>query len=512
MARRRLWFIILCLLLTACSRPWTAAFIPSPTSYWDPAQGIVSPAPTVYATPTMSYLIPTQRPAGASEVVPTPDAPHYQPSPERGEESYVVQSGDTLGQIAQRYSVSIEDIARANSLPNPDALEVGQVLTIPVVPPKPTGPVDKIIPDSELVYGPLSGTFDISAFISKQGGYLAGFSRDVNGALLTGPEIVQKVAQNYSVNPRLLLALIEYRAGWITLPAPVPGLEENPFGYIDDWYVGLYRQLVWASIQLNRGFYNWQANGMTRWVLADGSVVPIAPTINSGTAGIQSFFASQDGYDTWLKDVSPSGFAATYYRLFGSPWDLAVEPLVPAGLVQPAMALPFSSGETWSFTGGPHLSWDAGTPFGALDFAPPGEAVGCVPSDAWVTAVADGLVTRTGEGAVFLDLDLDGNEGSGWVVAYMHIESRDRVGAGTLVHAGDRIGHPSCEGGISTGTHVHMARKFNGVWITAGGQVPFDLSGWIASGTGEEYVGTLTRGTQVVESYGGNSPSNKITH
>jgi hypothetical protein len=111
---------------------------------------------------------------------------------------------------------------------------------------------------------------------------------------------------------------------------------------------------------------------------------------------------------------------------------------------------------------------------------------------------------------VILDLDGDGNEGSGWVILYMHIESRNRVQPDTFLHAGDPVGHPSCEGGISSGTHVHLARKFNGVWIAAGAPVPFNLSGWVASGTGEEYVGKLTRNGVVVESFEGNSPINKI--
>jgi LasA protease len=502
---------MLCVVLTACSRPWTETFLPSPTPFWQPAQATSPSLPTVYSTPTTSYVIPTPRPAGMPALIPTPDSPHYQPSPQRGEQSYVVQSGDTLGEIARRYSVSLNDLVRANSLPNPDALEVGQLLTIPVVPPQPTGPDLKIVPDSELVYGPLAGSFDIQAFIRNRGGYLDGFTQDVNGVTLTGAQVVERVARNYSVSPRLLLALLEYRAGWLSQAEPDQGLRDNPFGYIDSWYTGLYRQLVWAAIQLNAGFYGWESGSVTNWVLADGSVVPVNPLINAGTAGVQQFFASQDDYSIWLKDVSATGLADTFENLFGDPFERAIEPLVPADLKQPLLQLPFSPGETWSFTGGPHLAWDAGTPFGALDFAPPGDEPGCVLSDAWVTAVADGLVTRTGDGVVFLDLDGDGNEGSGWAVVYMHIESRERVMPGTYLHEGDRLGHPSCEGGVSTGTHVHLARKFNGVWISATGAVPFDLGGWVASGTGEEYVGNLTRAGVVVESYGGNSPINKIS-
>jgi len=57
---------------------------------------------------------------------------------------------------------------------------------------------------------------------------------------------------------------------------------------------------------------------------------------------------------------------------------------------------------------------------------------------------------------------------------------------------------PSCEGGVSTGTHLHFARKYNGEWILADGPLPFNLDGWIAKESIVEYQGTLTRFTETV--------------
>jgi LasA protease len=506
MHRKRAWLFCLIFILTSCARPWTETSIITPVSVWSSGQ-----IPTAeLMTPTRSYLLPVEQPVGGPFLTPTGDPPHYQTGAAGGPEIYIVQSGDMLSAIAERYNVSLEAIVRANNIPNPDALEVGQRLTIPMGTAQPPGPAFKIAPDSELVYGPMSITLDLESFIKNKGGVLASYHQDVNGSTLDAAQVVERIAQDYSINPRILLALLEYRSGWVSSLDPAPSLGETPFGFIDNWYVGLYRQLAWTAIQLNSGFYRWSDATVTDWVLDDGSVVPIDPTINAGTAGVQNFFAQWDDYPTWLRDVSPGGFFDTYYLLFGNPFSASIEPLVPNRLTQPRLQLPFGPGEIWSFTGGPHLAWDEGTPYGALDFAPPGEALGCVESNNWVTAVADGLVTRTGEGQVIQDLDGDGNEGSGWVMLYMHIESRERVQPGTFLKVGEPVGHPSCEGGVYTGTHVHLARKFNGVWVSATGPVPFNLSGWVASGTGEVFVGTLTRNGEVVESFESNSTINKI--
>jgi len=123
---------------------------------------------------------------------------------------------------------------------------------------------------------------------------------------------------------------------------------------------------------------------------------------------------------------------------------------------------------------------------------------GCTQSDNWVTAVAAGLVVRSAYGVVVLDLDGDGSEQTGWDVMYLHIATRDRVPVGTFVDVNDNIGHPSCEGGLATGTHTHIARKYNGEWILADGPMPFTLSGWVAHAGAEPYDGTLTNGNQTV--------------
>src|SRR5205823_2625090 len=143
----------------------------------------------------------------------------------------------------------------------------------------------------------------------------------------------------------------------------------------------------------------------------------------------------------------------------------------------------------WNLTGGPHTGWGKGEPYAAIDFAPNGVSE-CNPTGEWVTAMADGVVARSEAAEVLLDLDGDGLEQTGWVIFYLHIAGNGRVPAGTKLKTGDHIGHPSCEGGEATGTHVHVVRKYNGEWILADGPLPFNLEGWVAHDGDKAYQGS----------------------
>jgi hypothetical protein len=195
------------------------------------------------------------------------------------------------------------------------------------------------------------------------------------------------------------------------------------------------------------------------------------------------------------------GFAFTYGKaMFPDPWLRArdVEPLFPPSLAVPNMSLPFFSTQIWYYTGGPHGAWESEGAQAALDFAPASTAPGCALSEHQVAAVSEGLVVRSQRGIVVVDLDGDGYEETGWVILYLHVSNTDHIRVGQWVNRGDKLGNPSCLGGTATGTHVHIARKYNGEWIAAGGPLPMVLSGWTAQNGAAPYLGTLIRGDQTV--------------
>ena len=85
-------------------------------------------------------------------------------------------------------------------------------------------------------------------------------------------------------------------------------------------------------------------------------------------------------------------------------------------------------------------------------------------------------------------------------ILYLHLDNTDHLSEGEWLDVGDFLGNPSCEGGNSTGTHIHFARKYNGEWITAGGAIPMNLGGWVVEAGNEPYEGFLNRGNERIKS------------
>jgi LasA protease len=348
-----------------------------------------------------------------------------------------------------------------------------------------------MIPDSEVVAGPTTSDFDGRKFVESSPGYLKTYQEYVFAGLLSGWEIVNTVARDFSIHPRLLLALLEYRSGALSRNDQSEALKAYPLGSTDITDIGLGMQLSWAAEMLNEGYYGWRTGRLKELELADGRISHPDPWQNAGTVAVQYLLSRWYGQSEFDQAVSPDGFIQTYQRMFGDPFSHAVE-LIPGNLQQPEMSLPFQPNKIWTFTGGPHPIWGNGLPWAAIDFAPPAEKHGCESSPEWVTAMADGVVARSGPATVVLDLDFDGDEHTGWIVFYFHIAETDRLAAGTRVRTGTPIGHPSCEGGRATGTNVHIGRRYNGEWISAGGPLAFNLSNWIVGEGAAPYQGTLS--------------------
>ena len=479
---------------------------------------------------------PTPTPSGptATPIQPTPN-PTYPPVTQTT--TYSVQNGDTLATIAQAYGTTVDQITALNpGVSDTSIINVGQVLTLPGRPTQTTSGF-KIIPDSELVNSPSASHFDVAAYIRFQPGFIRVYSETQYGRAMSGAEIIQFVATSASINPRLLLALLEYRGGWVSNPVPDPASMDYPMGFQDVRFKGLFNQLFWAANTLNGAYYGWKYRGVRSLEFTDHSHLAYAPALNPGTVAVQYFLSRTADRTQWMSQITPTGFFTTYMSMFGDPFLHAIEPLVPPDIRQPTFQFPFQPGEVWYYTGGPHGGWDSAgySGWAAVDFAPPtpsdqlvAEQGYCYISPAFETAVVGGLIVRSGDGAVVIDVDMDGDERTGWTVLYLHVAFKDVpdnevVKAGVTVQPGSRIGHPSCQGFYlnAAATHLHIARRYNGEWIPADcwacapgvAAPPFVMSGWTIRGyPNQHYQGWMENGTEVRRAeQGRDTPDNQIS-
>jgi len=459
------------------------------------------------------------------------------PQPAHPPIRYYTQPGDSLKAVASRFGLHPDEISSPYLLQEDGLLTPGQLLLLPPRVEEMRAnheliKMPRFMPDSEVVYGPSAADFDVTQYLGKTDGYLAQH-REYLGTTSWTPaaDIVTRIALENSINPRLLLALMEYECGCILGDSTGKLAEGYVLGVEQYEHQWLYGQLGWAANELSKGYYGWRSGSLTEIRLPNGIILRPAPDSNAGSVAILYYFTSLATQKSIqkipvmqrpLKDTIPVddswrtaldeqyGFLNLYQRMFGDPFSRseAVGPLFPDGLEAPELQLPFEPGYVWSYTSGPHKAWQTEGALAALDFAPSSKRSGCEFSHAWVVAAADGVVTRTGDGYVIQDLDSsaypgsdpasDMNEFTGWALLYMHIRDEEKVSEGAHLEAGDPIGHPSCEGGPATGTHLHFARKYNGEWIAADGSLPLILSGWRVHAGRAPYEGTLTKDQQTV--------------
>lgn len=412
---------------------------------------------------------------------------------------YAAQSGDILNVVASHFGVAVEDITSNRSIPASGIIPPGQYLVIPIH----EGNREQrgmLLPDSAVINSPCGQDFNITEFLNNTSGYLSNFSQLVASERISGAAVVQRVAENQSVNPQLLLAFIEYRAGLVYGNFP-PADIYHPLGLNNERYKGLYQELSLAARMLNAGYYGWRYGILNDLVFTDELGARIPSNLNAGSVGVMHLFSKlYASYDWEERLLGADGFLQRYMAMFGDPMVCAalIEPLLTDAVIAPELQLPFGEGEVWAFTAGPHYSWVEGTPLGALDFAPNVKDTGCFVSPKYARAVAASSVNRADNGVVMLTLENENSQPTGWEVLYLHISAVGSVRLGDRLAANDPVGHPSCEGGSATGTHVHIARKYKGEWIGSAELFPFILSGWQVIPGRTIYTGTMVKDERVV--------------
>jgi LysM repeat protein len=105
------------------------AKLPTPTPAPTPTPGPATPSPS----PTPVSTATTSSPSGPASASPAASASPTEPSgPSPSPIRYLVKRGDRLANIADQFGVTVDAIVQFNNLDNPDHIEAGQVLLIPL--------------------------------------------------------------------------------------------------------------------------------------------------------------------------------------------------------------------------------------------------------------------------------------------------------------------------------------------------------------------------------------------
>lgn len=169
-----------------------------------PAEPVVAtaPAPQPAAIPTAPAAAPPP------ETQPTGNAKGWrdwfsqqQPAPQSTVKvttptAYTVRSGDTLSVIARRHGVSLAALAQANNLTNPNALRIGQVLTIPTAAGSPAATTPAVSPPAAPAAAtPTAPTAASAAPVTATGYYTVSKGDTLSGIARRHGTTVAKIMQ-----------------------------------------------------------------------------------------------------------------------------------------------------------------------------------------------------------------------------------------------------------------------------------------------------------------------------
>lgn len=361
-----------------------------------------------------------------------------------------------------------------------------------------------ILADGQFVNGPNVGRFSVQEFVAGRGPILERHAT-----------LIECQAEYWSINPRVLIALLETQRR-VSSAGPPNSLQVNTsFSYLDQ--TGFEANFTRQCKQLFDAFYwyLYSYGGQSSAQIQapkvrfrDGSEA-LVKTSNAASFAIQSVLASAMSKQQWTIAVSalhPAGFYRTYRSLFpdSDPLDTSNQIRAVGAPPSDLLKLPFTAGDTWYFYQGPH-DWNGccgstcpSAPLSSIDLGPGVSCNDAIATSRWVTAAAAGTATVSCDGCMVKIA-----HSGGWETRYYHVANT--IAGGTWVDKDARLGNPSCRpsygggcgtcGGSASGVqHVHFAIVYNGAYQPIEGT---SLEGWVVHATGC-YAGYLQKGSSYV--------------
>jgi LasA protease len=320
----------------------------------------------------------------------------------------------------------------------------------------PDGYSKRWLEDADFLYGPRLLDFNLNAFLEQAAPHLVPYSTAIS-----------HWSGLYSISPKVLLTVMEMRSSAVSNPAgladPFAGLAGNG---------DFETQIRYALASLFEDYYAYR-RAVPQRDAGDG--------MNASTYALLTFFRGASSVAAFAGSASDTAgtFAATLGRLFpsGLAVDAPADPIVAVVPPSTLLQLPWKNAVSWYF-GGVHTTTGAnnGTPMSSLDFYKGGQGWGADTSTDYVVAAHAGTVT------VYSSCNVTVTSNSGWQTNYYHLSTL-AVSNGQQIAANQTIGvyansqaQALCQGGSSTGPHVHFSLLNNGEYTSLDG---VSLSGFV---------------------------------
>ncbi|HXF63787.1 MAG TPA: hypothetical protein VNK95_19340, partial [Caldilineaceae bacterium] len=224
-------------------------------------------------------------------------------------------------------------------------------------------PTRLLLAGSRYVYHPSLYGWSVQAFLETHAPALATLVVETDGGPLSLADAILVQAHYTSLNPQLLLALMDYRSGLLSTATPTQEQIDRAFGYTDPASLGFRRQLARAAEELFDAFYFFYYDDPALQGAAD----------SAATAALLSVLTGKRDPASWSEADWAAGYRVQerFAFYFGNPLP-AIS--VAAGGERPVWRLPWPPGEQWRYGQGPHRNNPASsdTRLVAVDFVPTG--------------------------------------------------------------------------------------------------------------------------------------------
>jgi murein DD-endopeptidase MepM/ murein hydrolase activator NlpD len=376
---------------------------------------------------------------------------------------YVVQAGDTLASVAQRYDTTWQTLTQINSLLSPNTVYAGQVIQVPAYD-RPTGDVEE---GEEAILPSISGGV---VYIVRPDDTL------LRIALRYGISPWTVAATGHVANPALI-----YPGQELVIPGDGAGLLPEPFAYVEVQPLpvpqgttmviavhttkpvslegslfeqqvhfaeerGVYYGLVGVHVFTEPGLYELELRAVDEQ--GRNTVITTGVIVENGRFGYERIDVPASRADL----LDPAAIAADRERLDALRRTFTPQRHWITSFERPCVGTVSSYfGTHRSYSGGPYTSYHSG-----VDFRAPGGTPVYAPAGG-IVVLADPL-TQWGN-AVVLD------HGWGVLTGYAHL-SKIEVQVGQQVAQGDLIARVGSTG-LSTGAHLHWEMWVSGNSVNA---------------------------------------------